>query len=154
MTPCQSCQHRWASEWSPAARRATCPDSPVQSITKQFWDGISILDTHTHAHWLLYIIYMSPVFSVVSIVIISQVIKVLLWPSFTVLPLRGVLESCSALKPGAHVIKRFTLVNLPPFQGNTVIQCYKATLPRKFQWNGSKLHWYLNPRKSRVKITN
>ncbi len=49
--------------------------------------------------------------------------------------------------------KTFYRSNLPPFHGNTVILCYKAILPWKLQLNGSKLPRYLNPRKSKVKIT-
>jgi hypothetical protein len=43
--------------------------------------------------------------------------------------------------------------NLPPFHGNTIILCYKAVLPWKLLWNGSKLPRYIHPRKSRVRIT-
>jgi len=43
--------------------------------------------------------------------------------------------------------------NLPPFHGNTIILCYKAILPWKLLWNGSKSLHYINPRKSRVRIT-
>jgi hypothetical protein len=43
--------------------------------------------------------------------------------------------------------------NLPPFHGIAVILCYKAILPWKLLWNGSKLPQYFNPRKSRVKST-
>ncbi len=38
--------------------------------------------------------------------------------------------------------KTFYHGNLPPLHGNTVIQCYKAILPWKSQWNDSKLPQY------------
>jgi hypothetical protein len=43
--------------------------------------------------------------------------------------------------------KTFYRGNLPPFHGNTVILCYKAILPWKLPWDGSKLPQYFNPRK-------
>jgi hypothetical protein len=43
--------------------------------------------------------------------------------------------------------------NLQPFHGDSIILCYKDKLPWKFLWNGSKLLRYINPRKSRVRIT-
>jgi hypothetical protein len=49
--------------------------------------------------------------------------------------------------------KTFYCSNLPPFLGNTVILCYKAILPWKLPWNGSKLLRYFNPRKSKVRST-
>ncbi len=49
--------------------------------------------------------------------------------------------------------KTFYCGNLPPFHGNTVILCFKARVPWKLQWNCSKLTWYFNPRRSKVKIT-
>ncbi len=48
--------------------------------------------------------------------------------------------------------KTFCRCNLLPFLGNTVILCYKAIIPQKLPWNGSKLLQYFNPRKSRVKL--
>jgi hypothetical protein len=38
--------------------------------------------------------------------------------------------------------KAFYRGNLLPFQGNTVILCYKAILPGKLLYNDSKLPWY------------
>jgi hypothetical protein len=56
--------------------------------------------------------------------------------------------------PGANVIKLFTAVIYHhPIIGNTVILCYKAMLPWKLPWNGSKLSRYFNPRENRVKST-
>jgi hypothetical protein len=49
--------------------------------------------------------------------------------------------------------KTFYRGNLPPFHGNSIILCYKHILPWKLMWNGSKLPQYINPRKSRVRIT-
>ena len=49
--------------------------------------------------------------------------------------------------------KYFYRSNLPPFHGNTAILCLKTILPWKLLWEGSKLPWYFNPRKSRVNIT-
>ncbi len=49
--------------------------------------------------------------------------------------------------------KTFYRGNLPPFHGNTVILCYKAILPLKLPWNGSKLPQYFNHRKSKVRST-
>jgi hypothetical protein len=47
--------------------------------------------------------------------------------------------------------KSFYRSNLPPFHGNTLILCYKGTLPWKLTWNGSILLQYFNPRKSKVR---
>ena len=41
--------------------------------------------------------------------------------------------------------KSFYRSNLPPFQGNPIILCYKAILHWKLPWNGNKLLWYFNP---------
>ncbi len=43
--------------------------------------------------------------------------------------------------------KTFHRSNLPPFHSTSIIPCWKLL------WNGNKLPRYINPRKSRVKIT-
>jgi hypothetical protein len=48
-------------------------------------------------------------------------------------------DTISLRDQGANVIKKIYRGNLPPFHGNTVILCYKAILPWKLPWNGSKL---------------
>ncbi len=49
--------------------------------------------------------------------------------------------------------KTFYHGNLPPFHVNNIILCYKAILPWKLLWNGSKFPRHINPRKSRVRIS-
>jgi hypothetical protein len=61
-------------------------------------------------------------------------------------------KSFVTLTPRPNAIKLFTAVI---YHHSMVILTFcvvKAMLPGELPWNGSKLQWYFNPRKSRVKI--
>jgi hypothetical protein len=62
------------------------------------------------------------------------------------------MPSVATNNPWGQCYKNFYRGNLPPFHGNTIILCYKAILPMKLHWNGSKLPRYFK-RKSKVQIT-
>jgi hypothetical protein len=51
---------------------------------------------------------------------------------------------------GANVIKLFNAAIY--FHGNAIILCFKAILPWKLPWNGSKSLLYFNPLKIGLKL--
>ncbi len=51
------------------------------------------------------------------------------------------LQNFITMVKGVYAIQTFYHSNLPPFNGNTVILCYKPIKPSKLVWIGNKLRW-------------